>query len=69
MKQQRSYPAVQVTAKGERAIKNGHPWVYGAELTGQTGAPENGGLVDVFAGSAYMGTGFYNERSKIRCLA
>ena len=65
MKQQRSYPAVQVTAKGERAIKNGHPWVYGAELTGQTGTPENGGLVDVFAGSAYMGTGFYNERSKI----
>ena len=65
MKQQRSYPAVQVTAKGERAIKNGHPWVYGAELTGQTGTPENGGLVDVFAGSAYMGTGFYNDRSKI----
>lgn len=49
MKQQRSYPAVQVTAKGERAIKNGHPWVYGAELTGQTGTPENGGLVDVYA--------------------
>lgn len=65
MKQQRSYPAVQITAKAERAIKNGHPWVYGAELKAQTGMPENGGLVDVFAGTAYMGTGFYNVRSKI----
>lgn len=65
MKQQRSYPAVQITAKAERAIKGGHPWVYGAELKERTGTPENGGLVDVFAGSAYMGTGFYNDRSKI----
>lgn len=65
MKQQRGYPSVQITAKGERAIKNGHPWVYGAELKNPTGQPENGGLVDVFAGSAYMGTGFYNDCSKI----
>ena len=45
--------------------QNGHPWVYEGRTAGQTRTPENGGLVDVFAGSAYMGTGFYNERSKI----
>lgn len=65
MKQQRSYPGGTGHRKRGTSIKNGHPWVYGAELTGQTGTPENGGLVDVFAGSAYMGTGFYNDRSKI----
>ena len=26
---------------------------------------QNGSLVDVFAGNAYMGTGFYNANSKI----
>ncbi|MCI8539211.1 MAG: class I SAM-dependent rRNA methyltransferase [Oscillospiraceae bacterium] len=65
MKQERGYPIVTVTPKGERALKNGHPWVYGAEITRQTGA-ENGGLVDVVSsGGSYLGTGFYNQRSKI----
>ncbi len=65
MKQERGYPIVTVTTKGERALKNGHPWVYGAEITSQTGA-ENGGLVDVVSsGGSYLGTGFYNQRSKI----
>ncbi len=65
MKQQRQYPAVRITPKAERAIKNGHPWVYAGELKDTEGEPENGGLVDVFAGAAYMGTGFYNANSKI----
>ena len=29
------------------------------------GVPQNGGLVDVMAGSSYMGTGSYNSTSKI----
>lgn len=66
MKQQRSYPRVQVSAKGERSIKNGHPWVYEGEVKAADELIENGALTDVFAGSAYMGTGFYNANSKIR---
>ena len=65
MKQQRDYPKVFITSKAERSIKAGHPWVYGEEIRRSEGEPENGGLVDVMAGSAYLGTGFYNSASKI----
>ena len=65
MKQQRNYPRVQITAKAERLVKQGHPWIYGAELKERQGQLENGSLVDVFAGNAYMGTAFYNDHSKI----
>ncbi len=65
MKQERIYPSVSITAKGERAIKNGHPWVYDGEIKETKGEPENGVLVDVFSGNAYMGTGFYNANSRI----
>ena len=65
MKQQRDYPRVQITARAERLVKQGHPWIYGAELKERQGQLENGGLADVFAGNAYMGTGFYNDHSKI----
>ena len=65
MKQKRSYPAVSVTTKAERAIKNGHPWVYGEEIKSKTGTPVNGELVDVMAGNAWLGTGLYNDNSKI----
>ncbi len=65
MKQEREYPKVLITAKAERSVKAGHPWVYGEEIRGREGVPENGGLVDVMAGSAWLGTGFYNDASKI----
>ncbi|MCD8383147.1 MAG: class I SAM-dependent rRNA methyltransferase [Clostridiales bacterium] len=65
MKQQRPYPALQISGKAERSVKNGHPWVYGEEVRPLRGTPEDGGLVDIFAGNAWMGTGFYNSRSKI----
>ena len=65
MRQKRDYPGVQITAKAERAVKRGHPWVYGTEIRSVQGTPQSGGLVDVFAGNAYMGTGFYNDRSRI----
>jgi len=65
MKQKRQYPKVTITPKAERSIKNGHPWVYGEEINNTEGELVNGGLVDVFAGNAYMGTGFYNSASKI----
>lgn len=65
MKQERQYPKVMISTKAERSVKNGHPWIYGEEIRKTEGAVQNGGLVDVFAGNAYMGTGFYNSASKI----
>ena len=65
MRQQRPYPALRVSAKGERSIKSGHPWIYAEELRPLSEPPADGALADVFAGSAWMGTGFYNARSKI----
>ncbi|HHV50507.1 MAG TPA: class I SAM-dependent rRNA methyltransferase [Clostridiales bacterium] len=65
MKQERQYPKVWITPKAERGVKNGHPWIYGEEILKTEGEPGDGGLVDVFAGNAYMGTGFYNSASKI----
>ena len=47
MKAARPYPIVTITPKGERAIVDGHPWVYEGEVTAVDGAAEDGGLVDV----------------------
>ena len=65
MKQKRSFPGVVISPKAERSVKAGHPWVYGEEIKRIEGRVENGGLVDVFAGSSYLGTGFFNDVSKI----
>lgn len=67
MKAERAYPAVTVTPKAEAAIRRGHPWVYGAEITGVSGTPENGGYVYVLGKKGqYLGAGFYSGISKIR---
>ncbi|HPT79076.1 MAG TPA: class I SAM-dependent rRNA methyltransferase [Candidatus Atribacteria bacterium] len=65
MKQQRQYPKVMISPKAERSVRKGHPWIYGEEIRNIEGVPQNGGLVDVFAGNAFMGTGFFNSASKI----
>lgn len=63
----RTYPKFYITAKGERAARRGHPWVYGEEVTRTEGVYENGDLVDVVTQKGkYIGTGFVNDRSKIR---
>ena len=63
---QREYPLVTISVKGERAVRGGHPWVYGEELRTIQGTAVNGELVDVCAqNGAYLGTGFYNDHSKI----
>jgi len=60
-------PAVTITAKAEKSARGGHPWIYGEEITAMDGTPENGGLVDVYTSKRrYIGTGFYNDHSKIR---
>ena len=43
----RNYPTFYITKKGERAAREGHPWVYGEEVTRSEGSYENGDLVDV----------------------
>ena len=65
MKSQRAFPRVVVNKKAEQSLKNGHPWVYGAEVLEKEPA-ENGAVVDVFnEKGTYLGSGFYNDRSKI----
>lgn len=67
MKTERSYPVVIVHQRGAQRVKGGHPWVFDNEITGQKGALEDGGLCDVLSPKGrYLGTGFYNSRSKIR---
>lgn len=67
MKAERPYPHITITPKGERAILNGHPWVYDAEITAVSGTPENGCIVDVLSSKGrWLGSAFYNENSKIQ---
>ncbi len=65
MKQERQYPRAFISSKAERSVRNGHPWIYGEEILRTEGVLQNGGLVDVLAGKAFLGTGFYNSASKI----
>jgi len=65
VKQKRQYPKVMISPKAERSVRDGHPWIYGEEIRKTEGELQNGGLVDVFAGNAFLGTGFYNSTSKI----
>jgi len=63
----RTYPKFYITLKGERSARNGHPWVYGEEVTKVEGEYRNGDLVDVLSSKGkYLGTGFVNDHSKIR---
>lgn len=67
MKQERRFPSVRITKKGEKAARGGHPWVYAAELLDAVPAElPNGGLLDVLTENGrYLGTGFYSAKSKI----
>lgn len=63
----RPYPKFYLTAKGEKAVKGGHPWVFGEEVTKVEGRYASGDLVDVVSAKGkYLGTGFVNDHSKIR---
>ena len=63
----RTYPVVTITPKGEKMLSGGHVWVFADEVICLEGIPENGSLVDVRSQKGkYLGTGFYNDNSKIR---
>lgn len=62
----RTFKKVTVNKKAENAVRNGHPWVYGEEITHTDAEIEGGEIVDVFSSkSKYLGSGFYNPVSKI----
>lgn len=64
---ERKFPKAIISPKGEKALRCGHPWVYSDEVSQVVGEYENGDLVDVFsAKNRFLGTGFINDRSKIR---
>ena len=63
----REYTKIDITPKGERAARGGHPWVYADEITNIEGRYANGDLVDVVTNKGkYLGTGFINDNSKIK---
>ena len=67
MKISRPYPALTVTPKAEKSLRQGHPWVYAEEITTDVCGLPNGCAADVFSQKgAYLGTGLFSERSKIR---
>jgi 23S rRNA (cytosine1962-C5)-methyltransferase len=63
---ERPYPKVSINEKAERALRGGHPWVYGEEVLSAENAV-NGELADVFSAKGrWLGAGLYNDASKIR---
>lgn len=67
MKQKRAFPALTVTKKAQRSLQAGHPWVYEDEVLFVDSCLSDGQLGDVInEKGTYLGTGFYNSRSKIR---
>ena len=67
MKSTRDYAVIQVSPKGERQIRAGHPWVYYNDILQTESGAQNGEIVDVVSEKGrYLGSGFYNDHSKIR---
>lgn len=63
----RNFIQITITKKGENRARLGHPWVFEGEILKESEKPENGSLVDVVSEKGkYIGTGFYNDHSKIR---
>lgn len=61
-----SYPQALISQKAEKSVAGGHPWIYGSEITGWNGEAVSGQLADVFnQKQRWLGTGFYNQQSKI----
>ena len=62
----RPYPKIVVSKKCESFLTGGHVWVYDNEILSAEPC-ENGAVADVYTEKGkYLGSGFYNEHSKIR---
>lgn len=67
MKQEREYPVVTITSKGEDFLSQGNNWVYEAEVLNIDKEHENGAIVDVVSKKGkYLGTGFISDVSKVK---
>ena len=67
MKQQRPYPIVTITKKGQRAIEAGHPWVYAGEILSAPEEAGTGAIVDVLSEKGiWLGAGLLSRSSLIR---
>lgn len=67
MKIKRPYAAATLSAKAEKSVRSGHPWIFGEEIVKWEGDCENGDIVDVFsANRSYLGSGILSQHSKIR---
>lgn len=63
----REYVVARVTAKAEKSLMKGHPWIFDTEVSELDGMPEDGDIVDVISPRGrFIGSGFYNSNSKIR---
>lgn len=55
-----------VSAKAERSLRAGHPWVYADEMRSTQGELTAGGITDVFTlKGSWLGAGIYSAASKI----
>ncbi|MBR2716636.1 MAG: class I SAM-dependent rRNA methyltransferase [Oscillospiraceae bacterium] len=64
---ERTLPRLTVTRKAEKALRSGHPWVYGDEVTGDGGGWTDGDIVDVYSsGGRWLGAGYGNHVSRLR---
>lgn len=67
MRQTRPYPIVTITKKGQKAIEEGHPWVYAGEVLSCPEGIENGAVVDVLSEKGtWLGAGLLSRESLIR---
>lgn len=57
---------VQLKRKISHRIANGHPWIFNNEVDKVEGAPEEGGVVEVYThDKKFMGKGYINPKSQI----
>lgn len=63
----REYKKVYLSKKGENRLKLLHPWIYESDVIKFDDGIVDGDIVDVTnEKDKYLGTGFYNSKSKIR---
>ena len=64
---ERGYARFTVTPKAEKALREGHPWVYGEEVLSVEGSYAQGDVADVLSRKGrWLGSGLVNDASKIR---
>jgi 23S rRNA (cytosine1962-C5)-methyltransferase len=64
---ERNYPKLIINKKAEKALRAGHPWVYGQEIVEDAEPWQDGDIVDVYSQKGrWLGAGYGNRTSKIQ---